>query len=251
MIPAFHKMEAPPREMQAQPQDDHEVGTDDDEIELPGEAIPEGGVVMTPISSYKLKFTLNGVTQTRTIVGEHTTISGMQFVRIDGTPVTSFVQYLAGCGYNRRGFAKLPAVKATQEARNKASMTKACGWDVGCRRAASPSMFIYKKMMESGELVGISDQFLSINVREVTLRVLPRSHTDAEPLWLCVSDVFLFAKLCKELGTAEPEEKLPSGIRKRKGKGKIVYQVKKFRDGKETFSTYNSLEEAMQAHAME
>ena len=252
MITAFHKMEAPPHEMQAPPQDDHAAAADDDEIELPDGDIPEGAIIMTPVFAFSLKYTLNGLIHSRTVFGEHKTVSAQQFVRMHGRSVISFVQNLAGIGSNGNGFAKLAAVKAVQTARNEASLAKACGWDVGCRRAASPSIYHFKKMVKNGKILDLDDQFLSINIREVTLRVLPRSHTDAEPIWLCAKDLFLYAKLIQEFGTAEPAEKLPTGIRKRHGpKGNVVYQVKKLCGDKPTFTTCKSLEEAMQEYARE
>ena len=251
MITAFHKMEAPSHEVQAPPRDDHAAAADDDEIELPDGDIPEGAIIMTPVFAFSLKYTLNGLIHSRTVFGEHKTVSAEQFVRMHGRSVISFVQNLAGIGSNGNGFAKLVAVKAVQTARNEASLAKACGWDVGCRRAANPSIYHFKKMVKNGKIIDLDDQFLSINIREVTLRVLPRSHTDAEPIWLCAKDLFLYAKLIQEFGTAEPAEKLPTGIRKRQSKGNVVYQVKKLCGDKPTFTTCKSLEEAMQEYARE
>ena len=251
MITAFHKMEAPPHDMQAPPQDDHAAHDDDAEVELPDDAIPEGAVIMTPVSAFSLKYTLDGLSHSRTVFGEHKAVSAEHFVRMYGRSMTSFVQHLAGIGSSGNGFFKLGVVKAVQTARNEASLAKACGWDVGCGRAASPSKWIFKKMMMNGTIVDLEDQFLSINIGETTLRVLPRSHTDGEPIWLCAKDLFLFAKLTKEFGAAEPVEKLPAGIRKRQTKDNVVYQVKKYCDGKPNFTTCKSLEEAMQEYARE
>ena len=215
----------------------------------------EGEISITPVPAYNMSYTLDGKVYTQLIHGEHKTVGNLDFVRMEGRPMAQWVHSVTGFekrgqhGKYARALSQLPGFKAIEEARQKKCLSKACGWDTGCRRVASPSFFIYKQMIQKGSAVELApDEHFAVKVGDISVRVLPRLQADSK-LWVAANDLLLFCKIIKEYGMpAGDEAKLPPGIRKRKNAaGHDTFQVKKLREGKHSFITCKSLEEAIDA----